>query len=194
MTPFEIIAAAFGIISVFLSTRQNVLSWPTSLVNVSMYFVIFLQQKLYGLMAIQLFFGVVALYGWYKWLFGGAQKTELKVSRTGPRLGAVLLTIGVVGWTVLYFVLRATNDAAPLLDAFFFAVSLVAQWMMARKLLECWLIWIAINCISVPFFLLRDNYATAGQYAVFLVLAFMGWRHWKASLNAAGGARIADSG
>lgn len=184
MSPFEIVAAAFGIISVFLSTRQNVLSWPTSLVNVSMYTWIFWQQHLYGLMAIQVFFFVISVYGWYQWLFGGAAKTELKVSHTGPRLGAALFTIGLAGWIGLYLVLRATNDASPLLDAFFFAVSLVAQWMMARKLVECWIIWVAINCISVPFFLLRENYATAGQYAVFLVLATMGWRHWKASLDA----------
>lgn len=184
MSLFELIAAAFGITSVFLSTRQNVLSWPTSLVNVSMYTVIFLQQKLYGLMAIQVFFAVVSIYGWYEWLFGGEAKTELKVSRTSPRLGAALLSIGLLGWLALYLVLRATNDSAPLLDAFFFAVSLVAQWMMARKLIECWPIWISINCISVPFFLLRHNYATAGQYAVFLILAVMGWRHWKASLSA----------
>ena len=184
MSPFEIVAAAFGIVSVFLSTRQIVWSWPTSLVNVTMYTVIFAQQKLYGLMAIQVFFAVVSIYGWYEWLFGGAAKTELKVSRTGPRLGTALLIIGLCGWLALYLVLRATNDASPFIDAFFFAVSLVAQWMMARKLLECWPIWVAINCISVPFFLLRANYATAAQYAVFLVLAFMGWRQWKASLAA----------
>ena len=94
MSPFELIAAAFGITSVFLSTRQNVWSWPTSLVNVTMYTVIFLQQRLYGLMAIQVFFAAVSIYGWYKWLFGGVAKTELKVSRTGSRLGAALLTIG----------------------------------------------------------------------------------------------------
>lgn len=184
MSPFEIVAAGFGIVSVFLSTRQNIWSWPTSLVNVSMYTVIFLQQKLYGLMAIQVFFAAVSVYGWYEWLHGGVAKTELKVSRTSPRLAGILVVVGGLGWLGLYLVLRATNDASPLLDAFFFAVSLVAQWMMARKLLECWPIWVAINCISVPFFLVRQNYATAAQYAVFLVLAFMGWRHWRASLVA----------
>lgn len=184
MSPFEIVAAAFGIVSVFLSTRQNVLSWPTSLVNVSMYTWIFLNQQLYGLMAIQVFFAAVSVYGWYQWLHGGVARTELKVSKTGLRLAGILVAIGLIGWLGLFLVLRATNDSSPLLDAFFFAVSLVAQWMMARKLLECWPIWVAINCVSVPFFLLRHNYATAGQYAVFLVLATMGWRHWRASLSA----------
>jgi len=180
---FTIVAAVFGIASVFLSTRQNVWSWPTSLVNVTMYTVIFLQQKLYGLMGIQVFFGLISIYGWYEWLFGGQAKTELKVSRTSPRLGALLVSIGLAGWLVLYLVLRATNDAAPLIDAFFFAVSLVGQWMMARKLLECWPVWVAINLISVPFFLLRSDYPTAIQYAVFLGLAVSGWFQWKMSFT-----------
>ena len=184
MNGFEFVAAAFGVISVFLSTRQNVWSWPTSLINVTMYTVIFLQQTLYGLMAIQVFFAVVSVYGWYQWLRGGVAKTELKVSRTSPRLAAILFSVGALGWVGLYFALRATNDSSPLIDAFFFAVSLVAQWMMARKLVECWPIWVAINCISVPFFLIRHNFFTAGQYAVFLVLAISGWRHGKASLSA----------
>ena len=78
--------------------------------------------------------------------------------------------------------LRFTGDPAPLIDAFFFAVSLVAQWMMARKYFECWPVWVAINCVSVPFFFLQHSYPTMAQYAVFLVLAVMGWRAWWKSL------------
>ncbi|HEV8197009.1 MAG TPA: nicotinamide riboside transporter PnuC, partial [Gemmatimonadales bacterium] len=184
MSPFETVAAGFGIVSVFLSTRQNIWSWPTSLINVTMYTVIFLQQKLYGLSGIQVFFAAVSVYGWYEWLHGGAHKTELKVSRTPPRLAGILVAVGLLGWLGLFLILRLVDDASPLLDAFFFASSLVAQWMMARKLAECWLLWIAINCISVPFFFLQHIYPTMVQYAVFLVLAVMGRSQWKASLAA----------
>ena len=179
MSSFEIIAAALGIISVFLSTRQNVLAWPTSLLNNAMYFVLFLQQRLFALMALQVFFGAIAVYGWYKWLFGGAAKTELKVSRIPPKLGALLALIAAVATFLIWILLsRYTEDAAPLIDALFFAVSLVAQWMMARKYFECWPVWVAINCIAVPFFFLQHSYPTMAQYAVFLVLAIMGWRQW----------------
>src|SRR5678815_5304361 len=169
MSPFETAAAGFGIVSVFLSTRQNIWSWPTSLINVTMYTVIFLQQKLYGLSGIQVFFAAVSVYGWYEWLHGGAHKTELKVSRTPPRLAGILVAVGLLGWLGLFLILRLVDDASPLLDAFFFASSLVAQWMMARKLAECWLLWIAINCISVPFFFFQHIYPTMVQYAVFPV-------------------------
>jgi nicotinamide mononucleotide transporter len=182
---FEIVAAALGILSVFFSTRQNVLAWPTSLLNNAMYFVLFLEQRLFALMSLQLFFGAIAVYGWYQWLFGGVAKTELKVSRIPLRLASLLAAIALIGTLTLWYVLRSyTPDRAPLIDAMFFAVSLIAQWMMARKYFECWPIWVAINCISVPFFFFQRSYPTMVQYAVFLVLAISGWRQWKASLVA----------
>jgi len=179
MNLFEVIAAAFGIISVFLSTRQNVLAWPTSLINNAMYFVLFLEQRLFALMALQVCFGAIAVYGWYKWLFGGAAKSELKVSRIPLKLAALLTGIAAVATFAIWILLsHHTDDASPLIDAFFFAVSLVAQWMMARKYFECWPVWVGINCIAVPFFLLQHSYPTMAQYAVFLLLAIMGWRQW----------------
>lgn len=184
MSAFEIVAAAFGIISVFLSTRQNAWSWPTSLVNNIMYIAYFFGAKLYALMALNGIFAVIAIYGWFKWKFGGKGQTELKVTRTPPRMAALLTATCLVSMVTIWFVLEHhTEDAAPMLDAFFFAVSLVAQYMMARKFYECWWIWVAINCVSVPFFFLQQAYPTMVQYAVFLVLATQGWRYWRASLD-----------
>jgi nicotinamide mononucleotide transporter len=186
MSGFEIAAAALGIVSVFFSTRQNVLAWPTSLLNNAMYGAIFFQHRLYALMALQGCFFAIALYGWYQWLFGGVAKTELKVSRVPPRLAVLLVLIAAVATLVIWYLLhRYTQDASPFIDAFFFAVSLVAQWMMARKYFECWPVWVAINCVSVPFFFFQHSYPTMAQYAVFLVLAIMGWKHWWASLQRA---------
>lgn len=188
MSIFEIIAAGLGIVSVFFSTRQNILAWPTSLLNNAMYGAIFLEHKLYALMVLQGCFFGIAIYGWYKWLFGGKARTELKVSRIPPRLGGLLVLIAAAATLSIWYLLRRfTADPAPLLDAFFFAVSLVAQWMMARKYFECWPVWVAINCVSVPFFFLQHSYPTMAQYAVFLVLALMGWRQWSASLRAPAG-------
>ena len=184
MNWFEIVAAALGILSVFFSTRQNVLAWPTSLLNNAMYGAIFFQQKLYALMALQACFFVIAIYGWYKWLFGGAARTQLKVSRIPVPLAGVLVVIAGVATLAIWYVLQTyTADPAPLIDGFFFAVSLTAQWMMARKYFECWPVWVAINCVSVPFFFLQKSYPTMVQYAVFLVLATMGWRHWWGDLK-----------
>jgi nicotinamide mononucleotide transporter len=182
---FEVVAAVFGIVSVFLSTRQNIWSWPTSLVNVTMYGIYFFEQKLYALMALQGFFAVISLYGWYKWLFGGQAKAELRVTRVPPPVAAVLAVGGVVSMLGIWLLLsHHTADPSPAMDAGFFAASLVGQYMMARKYVECWPLWVAINCVSVPFFFLQHAYPTMVQYAVFLGLAVMGWRQWKASLAA----------
>ncbi len=184
MSTFEIVAAAFGIVSVFLSTRQNIWSWPTSLINVSMSAVVYLEQRLYATMALQGFFFAVSLYGWYEWHFGGERKTELKVSRIPPALGLALIGVTAVATLGTWYVLSRTPDSHPFIDAVFFAVSVVAQWMMARKYVECWPVWVAINCIAVPFFFFMGSYPFMIQYAVFLGLAIMGWRQWKASLVA----------
>jgi nicotinamide mononucleotide transporter len=182
---FEAVAAALGIASVYFSTRQNVLAWPTSLINNAMYGVFFFQQKLYALMALQVFFGAIAVYGWYEWLFGGEQKTELKVSRTPPALGLTLLGLGAGASAGLVWFLGRTQDANPLVDGSLTAVSLIAQWMMARKYVECWPVWVGVNLVSVPFFFHQANYPTAVQYAVFLFLAVSGWGQWRRSLASA---------
>ena len=182
---FEAAAAALGIASVYFSTRQNVLAWPTSLVNNAMYGVFFLEQKLYALMALQAFFGAIAVYGWYEWLFGGEQKTELRVSRTPAALGVALLGLGAGASAALVWLLGRTQDPNPLVDGSLTAVSLIAQWMMARKFVECWPVWVAVNLVSVPFFIHQADYPTAVQYGVFLFLAMSGWRQWRRSMAGA---------
>ena len=178
----EVIAAAFGVISVYLSTRQNIWSWPTAIVNVALYTVVFYQGRLYGQMGLQPIYLALSVYGWYQWLHGGEQHTELRVSRAGPRLLGVLAVLSLVLWLALAAVLRQTDAALPWLDALLTTTSLVAQWMMTRKILQNWLIWIAVDVVYVPMFVSQGLYATAVLYAAFLVLAVMGYAEWRRSL------------
>lgn len=178
----EVIAAAFGVISVYLSTRQNIWSWPTAIVNVALYTVVFYQGRLYGQMGLQPIYLALSVYGWYQWLHGGEQHTELRVSRASPRLFGALAALNLVLWLVLAAVLRQTDAALPWLDALLTTTSLVAQWMMTRKILQNWLIWIAVDVVYVPMFVSQGLYATAVLYAAFLVLAVMGYVEWRRSL------------
>lgn len=181
-SPLEVMAAAFGVISVFLSTRQHIWSWPTGIVNVALYAVVFYQGRLYGQMGLQPIYLALSIYGWYEWLHGGEQRTELRVSSASPRLLAMLAALNVVAWLGLAAVLRRTDAALPWLDALLTTTSLVAQWMMTRKILENWLLWIALDLIYVPMFFSQRLYATALLYAAFLVLAAMGYVEWRRSL------------
>jgi len=180
---WEVLAVVFGIVSVYLSTREHIWSWPTALVNVGLYFVVFYEAKLYADMGLQVVYFGLSLYGWYEWLYGGANRTELHVSRTTRPLGVRLLVIGVVCAAVLGTLLARFTDAAlPYVDSATTSTSLVAQWMMTRKILENWAVWMAVDVVYVGMFIYKHLYLTAGLYTVFFVLAVMGYVQWKRSL------------
>jgi len=164
VSPLEIFAAAVGAWSVWLSVRQNVLSWPTAIVNVVLYTIVFYEAKLYADMGLQVVYAVLSVYGWYQWLYGGEGHTTLHVSRT-TRSVAIRL-------------------ALPFMDSALTSASLVAQWMMTRKLLENWAVWIAVDVLYVGMFIYKGLYVTAVLYAVFLGLAVKGWIDWRKSIRA----------
>jgi nicotinamide mononucleotide transporter len=181
---WEILAVVFGIVSVYLSTRENICSWPTALVNVALYFVVFYEAKLYADMGLQVVYFALSLYGWYEWLYGGEHRTELRVSRTTKPLGVRLVVIGVVCAAVLGTLLARFTDAAlPYVDSATTSTSLVAQWMMTRKILENWAVWAVVDVVYIGMFIFKRLYLTAGLYSVFLVLAVMGYVQWKRSLT-----------
>ena len=185
MDPVEIIAAVLGATSVWLSVRQNIWSWPTGIANVVLYFFVFHGAKLYADMGLQVVYAVLSVYGWYQWLYGGAGHTTLRVSRTPPVLGLILAGIAIGGAALLGTLLyRETDAALPYLDSLLTSTSLVAQWMMTRKLLENWAVWISVDVLYVGMFIYKELYVTAVLYAVFLGLATKGWIDWKRSLQA----------
>ena len=185
MSPLELFAALVGAVSVYLSVRQNVWSWPTAIVNVLLYVVVFFREKLYADMGLQVVYAIISAYGWYHWLYGGAERSELRVSRTPLRERLVLSLLVVAGAASLGTLFaRATDASLPYLDSSLTATSLAAQWMMTRKYLENWLVWIAVDVVYVPMFIYKRLYPTAALYAVFLVLATMGYVQWRRSMSA----------
>jgi nicotinamide mononucleotide transporter len=181
----EAVAVIFGIISVYLGTRQNIWSWPTALVNVALFFALFLESGLYSDTGLQIVYFVLSLYGWYEWLYGGAGRTAITVTRTSRRTWSVLAGIGVVVWALLGTITsRLPGTALPYVDSATTTVSLLAQWMMTRKLIENWLIWIAVDVVYVGMFIYKGLYLTAFNYGIYLVLAVMGYIAWKRSLAA----------
>jgi nicotinamide mononucleotide transporter len=182
----EAVAVIFGIISVYLSTRENIWSWPTALINVSLFSALFLESGLYSDTGLQVVYFVLSLYGWYEWLYGGAGRTAIAVSRTTGRTWIVLGGIAIVTWTVVGAITsRLPGTALPYVDAATTTVSLIAQWMMTRKLLENWLIWIAVDVVYVGMFIFKGLYLTAFNYGIYLALAVLGYVAWKGSLTAA---------
>ena len=179
----EVLAAAFGIWSVWLSTRQHLWAWPTAIVNVVLYAVVFRAAKLYADMGLQVVYAVLSAYGWYHWKHGGAHDSTLPVARASRREWLVLTALAAVAATGLARLLANTTDAAlPAMDATLSVVSLAAQYMMTRKLIENWLVWIALDVVYIGMFEYKQLHVTAALYAVWLVLAVLGWRSWRESL------------
>lgn len=189
MQTLEWVAAIAGAVSVFLSARQNIWSWPTAIVNVSLYAFIFLRAGLYSDMGLQVVYLVLSIYGWHQWLRGGAGHTPLKVSRASRKVWLVTGLIGVGFWLLLWTLTsRLPGVSLAPLDSGLTTLSLVAQWMMTRKILENWVLWIVADLVYVPMYVHKDLHVTAGLYTVFLVLAVMGFVQWRASLRREGSA------
>ena len=185
MTAFELAAAVITALSIWLGTRQNIWYYPTGLVALVMYTWVYFHARLYAESLLQVVCLGLMLYGWYEWLHGGVQKTELPVTKTPRwawRNGVIAGAIGSA--LVIAFQLRFTDNPNPYVDSSLFVWSLVAQWMTARKWLENWILWVVINTISVPLYVVRDLWPTAVLYVGLWILAIVGYREWRRALTA----------
>lgn len=183
MNPIEIIATLFGLACVGLTIRQNIWCWPCGLVQVSLFIVIFFQARLYSDTILHIIYIPLQIYGWYRWLHGGGpQSAPLAVSRqTGARQMAWIVATLLGSFLLGLLMHRQTDAALPYADAFTTIASLSAQWLMAQKRLESWLYWIIVDIAAIGIYLNKELYFTSGLYAVFLVLATIGFLTWRKS-------------
>ena len=183
MNALEVAAFVTGVATVALAARQHIWNWPLGIVNVALYAWIFWQARLYADAGLQVVYLVLAVYGWWAWLHGGAQGTALHVRRASPRLLLIVGTCATafaagVGLTLARF----TDASVPMLDSALTGASLAAQFLMTRKCLENWVVWIVADVVYVGLFVARGMYPTAAMYAIFLGLAVYAWREWRVSL------------
>ena len=188
MSPWEIIGTVLGVIGVWLMIRQNIWGWPVGLVQVAVYGWVFFDAKLYSDAILQGCFFALQAYGWAHWLRSGhtAAHSDLPVTRLSGRAVAGWLALGAAataGWGT--FMQRTTDAALPHWDAFILVFSLIAQWLQARKVLECWTGWAIVNTVAIGVYWAKDLRLTAGLYAIFWLMALGGWRAWRRSMTEA---------
>lgn len=184
MNPLEVAGFLTGGICVFLQVREKIWNWPVGIANNVLYMFMFWQNKLYADACLQLFFMAIAVYGWWKWLYGGAGHSHLQVQRTTARFAWALLAITVVAGAIIYAVLRRFSDSdVPWGDATTTAVSLTAQYMLGRKFIENWFLWIGVNVLYLGLYCYKRLFLTALLNVIFTVLCVMGYRSWRASLE-----------
>jgi nicotinamide mononucleotide transporter len=171
------------VLSVWLTARQHISCWPIGLVNVTLSGIVFVEAKLYADAGLQAVYFVLCAYGWWAWLHGGEGHGPLVVERAPRRMLALGGLAGVAGLFALgAFFSTATDAALPWLDSTLTAFSLVAQWLMTRKWIENWAVWICVDVAYVGMYELKLLHGMALLYALFLVLCVIGRRSWAASL------------
>lgn len=182
----EMIAVACGLANIYLTVKQNIWCWPVGVVMVSLYIYIFFGAKLYSDAGLNVFFLVMQFYGWYQWTRGPVEHSRsLSAVTTLHRGGWTLTTTGTLGGTALLGgMMRHYTDAAlPFADAFTTMLSIIAQFLMTRKILDNWTLWIIADVVYIAMYTLKALYWTAGLYVVFLILCVQGYREWSRGMK-----------
>ena len=176
----DLLAFVTGLWSVWLAARNNPWNWPVGVANAAFFVALFWSARLYFDMGLNVFYVVSGLWGWWIWLFGGANRTEKPIESAqrpelvGVAVGGVILTFAMWHGGILI------DDAAPAIDAVTTALSIVAQWLLMRRLIENWYFWIAADLIYVPLYLSRGLPLTAALYALFPIVCWRGIVEWRA--------------
>jgi len=184
----EVLGFVFGILYVITSVKQNILTWLFCLLTAILYIYVFFDSKFYAGMTLQFYYVFVSAYGWITWSKGTKSKEEeeeeLKVSNLKKHQYFYLVPISLVLWGIIFFILQQFTDSPVVLgDSFMTAFSIVGTWMVAKKNLECWIVWIAVNFVSVIIYFSRDLYPTAILYLIYLGSAVWGYFEWKKELK-----------
>ncbi len=180
----EIIAVVCGLANVYLTVRQNIWCWPVGIVMVSLYIYIFFEARLYSDTLLNVFFLVMQFYGWYQWTRGPVEHSRsLSAVRRLAARGWTWTILGVSAGTGLLGTTmhRYTDASLPYPDAFTTMLSVFAQFLMTKKFLENWILWIIADIVYIGVYAIKDLYWTCGLYVVFLVLCVMGYREWSPS-------------
>ena len=180
----EVCGALTGFLYLGFSIRQHYLTWPVGLLNALFYIAVFFSSKIYADMTLQFYYVAISIYGWWCWHKGTSEGHTLEVSSTSLYLWMKVTTVALLLFLLIaWLLLMYTDSQVPYLDAITTALSIVATWMLARKKLEHWLIWIVVDAISIGMFLLKGLYPTTLLFFVYTILAFYGYLEWKKALK-----------
>lgn len=182
----ELLACVLAVWMVLCNFRVHPLGWPLAIASSLLYALLFLHSRLYGEAALQAVFIAVAFWGWWQWLRGTtAAGAPLPVRRLSPRQAGLALAATLAAWPLLGLALhRFTDSDVPFLDALPTAGSLLGQYLLGRKWLDNWAVWVAVNIVSVALFMAKGLWLTVALYALFTVMAAWGWRAWARLLPA----------
>jgi len=178
----EVLGAVTGLIYLYLEIKQNIWLWPLGIATSAFYIYVFFNTKFYADMGLQVYYLVISFYGWWHWLYGGglSETDELPITKTSLKQWFYISLASIVLFVLMVFVLKNFTDSpVPYGDAFVTSLSITATWMLARKLIEQWWIWVVVNLVSLVLFIWKGLYPTSILFFFYFTMAVVGYFEWK---------------
>jgi len=178
----ELIAVLFGIISVLFARKNNILVYPTGLINTLIFIYILFEFKLLGDLIINIYYSIMSILGWYLWSRkkNGVEKFPISVMNPKDYVISILLFLVTLLFIALvyYFFDKFTHWTA-FVDTLTTALFFVGMWLMAKRKIENWILWIIADCISIPLYFYKGLVFSSCQFLIFTIIAIYGYFEWK---------------
>ncbi len=182
----ELSGLVSGLIYLYFSINEKIWLWPLAIATSVFYIFIYFNSKIYADMGLQFYYVAISIYGWYQWSKKETNKAnnKLVISKTPLNLWLLITLATMVLFAIMSLILiKYTDSPVPYIDAFTTSASIVATWMLARKLIEQWLWWIVIDAVSIGLYIYRELYLTVILFIVYTLLAILGYIKWKKQLS-----------
>lgn len=175
----EFIAVFFGLLSVWYARNENIMVYPTGLINVGLYVYICLTAKLYADMGINIFYFIMSIYGWYNWSRIDENKKHIPISFCTIKQHIFSILILIFSFVILYYILKNYTDSnVPVLDSLTTAIFIVGMLLQTLKKIENWIYWIIGDLLVIPLFIYKNLALTGVQFIIFLIIATSGYLEW----------------
>ncbi len=179
-TRIEALAVLFSIAYVILAAYQNNWCWPAAIISVSLYIYICFTAKLYSETGLQVFYLAMGFYGWWQWTKKSIENKKINITTIDFKKHVLIVLSGIGITLPFYFTTKNYTDAAlPFSDAFVTAFSLIATFMVTKKILENWIYWIVIDSIAIYIYMNRGLQLTAVLYFIYVIIAVVGFINWR---------------
>ncbi len=181
----EVLAVVFGILSVIYVRKENIWAYPTGIVSTVLYVYICYKFTLFGDLIINIYYTLLSIYAWYQWtrLIKGRPIEISKANRKDWQLTSLIFIVTATFIVLVYLYFNRFDRLTDYFDTFTTGVFFAAMWLQAYKKIEHWILWIIGNVVSVPLYFIKGLGFTGLQFMIFLVLAYLGYKEWKKSLN-----------
>ena len=180
MSPWEILAVIFGIAYILLAAKESLWTWLFAFLSTIIYTILFWEGALVSSSLLNFYYMIMAVYGFTLWRSGGEKGEELEITQWSLKKHLYMIVSGIIIAIVLAYLSDIYTDAKfPYLDTFVMVFSVIATWMLAKKVLENWLYWMVIDSAAIVLYWKSGYLATIMLFILYILLAFYAYYFWR---------------